>query len=297
MIIPIFTDESAQQGGWHGIQLSEAFAKRGHQAVFIALQEGLIDLSGAGPRITFPGLLQVPAGAFVRGVAAGSLQQVITRLNLLHFLKLQGTYIYNDTKAIERTVDKGMTSFLLHQQGVATPPTWVCESRQLAHTLIQQHLATNPRMVIKPLFGSQGKGVRLLTAGTALPLPGDRFVDGVYYLQSYVDTGPQSHDYRVLVVNDQPVAAMQRSGEGWLHNVALGARCQASQEQEVLEIAVRAARALGIDYCGVDVIRDLQGQLWVLEVNSIPAWRGLQGVTHFSIAQVLVDHFLSRFNG
>ncbi|HAF01685.1 MAG TPA: alpha-L-glutamate ligase, partial [Methylophilaceae bacterium] len=64
----------------------------------------------------------------VRGVAAGSLQQVITRLNILHMLKMQGVYIYNDAKSIERTVDKGMTSFLLKQHGIASPATWVCES-------------------------------------------------------------------------------------------------------------------------------------------------------------------------
>lgn len=292
MIIPIFTDESAQQGGWHGIELSHAFAARGHQAVFIALQNGMMDLSSITPHIVFPELLRLPAGAFIRGISAGTLQQVITRLNLLHLLKLQGSYIYNDTKAIERTVDKGMTSFLLRQYGVATPATWVCESRLVAHKVIAQHLAKHQKMVIKPLFGSQGKGVRLLTDKTPLPLPGDRFVEGVYYLQAFVDTGVHCHDYRVLVVNDQPVAAMQRSGEGWLHNVAQGARCQAAMDKEVLEIAVRAARALDIDYCGVDVIRDVQGQLWVLEVNSIPAWRGLQGVTDFNIAQVLVDDCL-----
>jgi tetrahydromethanopterin:alpha-L-glutamate ligase len=49
-----------------------------------------------------------------------------------------------------------------------------------------------------------------------------------------------------------------------------------------------------IDYCGVDVIRDGQGKLYVLEVNSIPAWKGLQGVVEFDIAQALVDDFLGK---
>jgi len=297
MVIPIFTDEAAQQGGWHGIELRQAFAKRGVETAFIELQSGLMDLSDQHPQVVFSELGSVYVGAFVRGIAAGTLQQVITRLNLLHLLHRQGVYVYNNAKAIERTVDKGMTSYLLREHGVATPPTWVCESRHTAHAILHQHLAQCPCMVIKPLFGSQGKGVRLLHANAPWPLPGDQFVDGVYYLQAFVDSGAHSYDYRVLVVNREPVAAMQRQGDGWLHNVAQGAQVQAIQDQAVLDIAVAAANALDIDYCGVDVIRDAQGQLWVLEVNSIPAWHGLQSVTSFNIAQVLVDDFLGRLDG
>lgn len=297
MKIPIFTDESAQQGGWHGTALMQAFAKRGHEAVLVDLQDCVIDLSGDAPTIQLPNVDCVPAVAFVRGIAGGTLQQVITRLNVLHMLKMQGTYIYNDTKAIERTVDKGMTSFLLKQDGIATPATWVCESRAIAHQRIEAHLAVHPYLIIKPLFGSQGQGVTRLQANTPRPLPKDAFVDGVFYLQAFVDTGRHTYDYRVFVVNGQPVAAMQRSGEGWLHNVAQGASCKSTQESDVLEMAVRAANALNIEYCGVDVIRDQHGQLWVLEVNSIPAWRGLQSVTKVDIAQTLVDDLLSKQHG
>jgi tetrahydromethanopterin:alpha-L-glutamate ligase len=297
MIIPIFTDESAQQGGWHGTALIEAFAKRGHDAVLVELQDVLIDLSHTKPSIQLPNLTQKPDLAFVRGIAGGTLQQVITRLNVLHMLKMQGAYIYNDAKAVERTVDKGMTSFLLKQHDVATPATWVCESRHHTHQLIQQLFEQHDDIIIKPLFGSQGKGVRRLTRDMPLPLPRDAHVDGVFYLQTFIDSGQHNYDYRVFVINQEPVAAMQRSGQGWLHNVAQGAQCKASDELDVLEIAVKAAKALQIDYCGVDVIRDSHGQLWVLEVNSIPAWRGLQGVTQHNIAQLLVDDLLSKQHG
>ena len=124
-----------------------------------------------------------------------------------------------------------------------------------------------------------------------LPLPGDIFVDGVFYLQSFVKA---SHDYRVFVVNNHAIAAMKRTGDSWLHNAALGAKCAACNEADVMEIALQAARVLEIDYCGVDVIRDENGQLFVLEVNSIPAWRGLQSVTGINIAQALADDFLSK---
>ena len=282
MKIVIFTDDA----GWHGAQLKQAFLARGVEPIFASLQDCVIDLSGKQPHIQIPPIDALPKAAFVRGIAGGSLQQITARLNILHMLKALGVLVYNDGKAIERTVDKAMTSFLLHQAGIATPQTWVCESRHHAHDIIDK----NTQLVIKPLFGSQGQGVRLVDADK-LPLPMDAFVDGAFYLQSLIKA---SHDYRVFVVNNQAVAAMRRTGEGWLHNVAQGAQCESSSDLDVLAIALQAALVLDIAYCGVDVIRDENGKLLVLEVNSIPAWRGLQSVTDINIAQMLVDDLLSK---
>jgi RimK family alpha-L-glutamate ligase len=287
MKIPIFTDDA----GWHGEQLKQAFAARGIDTVFVSLKDCIIDLSGEMPEIRIPCLETLPKAAFVRGIAGGTLQQITTRLNVLHMLKLQGAKVYNDGRAIERTVDKAMTSFLLHQNGVETPQTWVCESRHQAHEIIKQQC----QLVIKPLFGSQGQGVRLVDT-TQPPVPMDAFVDGVYYLQRFIEA---PHDYRVFVVNNQAVAAMKRTGADWLHNVAQGAQCRSvnitnDDDADVLAMALQAASVLDIDYCGVDIIRDENGKLWVLEVNSIPAWQGLQSVSSTNIAQVLVDDFLSR---
>ena len=285
----IFTDIA----GWHGAQLKQAFAARNVEAVFVSLQDCVIDLSAEKPSINIPHFAKdkinsLPKAVFVRGVAGGTLQQIITRLNILHMLKAMGVNIYNDGKAIERTVDKAMTSFLLQQFGVATPQTWVCESRKQAHDIVEK----NAQLVIKPLFGSQGAGVRLIEK---MPLPMDAFVDGVFYMQQFIET---THDYRVFVVNNQVVAAMKRTGETWLHNVAQGAKCEnildKSAEHDVLATALQAALVLDIAYCGVDVIKDKNGKIFVLEVNSIPAWRGLQSVTETNIAQALVDDFLSQ---
>ena len=291
MRIPIFTDEVVSDGGWHGAQLTTAFATRGVQAVLVSLQDCVIDLSAQKPNIKIPHFAKykingLPKAAFVRGIAGGTLQQITARLNILHMLKALGVRVYNDGKAIERTVDKAMTSFLLHHAGIATPQTWVCESRHHAHDIIDK----NTQLVIKPLFGSQGQGVRL--ADKAKPaLPMDAYVDGVFYLQKFIHA---PHDYRVFIVNHQAVAAMKRTGNTWLHNVAQGAECKKNSENDVLDIALKASLVLDIAYCGVDVIRDSKGKLLVLEVNSIPAWRGLQGVSPVNIAQILADDFLSH---
>lgn len=293
--IPVFTDDP----GWHGKRLEEAFASHGIEVVFVSLRECGLGLTDSGASLFIPGFNQIPAGVFVRGVPGGSVQQVIQRLNILHVLRMQNVLVYNDGRAVERTVDKAMTSFLLHRSGVPTPATWVCESRQQAMRIVADEHTQGHQVVIKPLFGSQGMGVRRLDAGSVLPVPMEQHVEGVYYLQRYVDSGEGAwHDYRVFVINGKAVAAMVRRGTSWINNVALGGRCEAQLPVgEVAALAQAAANAVDINYCGVDLIRDRNGKIYVLEVNSIPAWRGLQGVTHLDIAQCLVDDFVARLQG
>ena len=293
--IPVFTDDP----GWHGRQLQEAFASRGYDAVFMSLREGQFNLQPGVSGISLPGFKDaLPPGVFVRGVSGGTLQQVIMRLDILHALKMVGVVVYNDGRAIERTVDKAMTSFLLHFNGIPTPPTWVCESREHAQGILLRETMAGRHLVLKPLFGSQGVGVQRLEAGMPLPVPMQEHVDGVYYLQGYVDSGEGAwHDYRVFVINREVVAAMVRRGNQWVNNVAQGGRCESIQPgQQLAELALAAARAVDIDYCGVDIIRDRDGKLFVLEVNSIPAWRGLQKVAGVDIAQSLVDEFLAKLD-
>lgn len=293
MKIPIFTDEA----GWQGHQLKQAFARRSVETVFVSLQDCGLHLVQQSPAIHIPHFDAAPPAAFVRGVAGGTMQQVIARLNVLHMLSKQGVRIYNKTQAIERTVDKAMTSFLLCLHKVATPATWVCESRGQVELIRQAAQKNNQELVLKPLFGSQGQGVRKLLAHEPMPVPMQQYVDGVYYLQQLIETADTPHDYRVFVVGGKVIAAMKRFGSSWVNNVAAGARCEAVQpNQEMAQIALQAAKAVDIDYCGVDIIQAASGEYYVLEVNSIPAWRGLQGVTNINIADVLVDDFLNKLN-
>ncbi|MCB5187278.1 RimK family alpha-L-glutamate ligase [Methylobacillus caricis] len=294
--IPVFTDDP----GWHGKRLKEAFAVRGYEAEFISLKDCALNLASNGkPAVLIPGFEEgLPDGVFVRGVPGGTLQQVIARLDILHALKLLGVTVYNDGRTVERTVDKAMTSFLLHLNNVPTPNTWVCESRGQAHELILRETMAGRTLVIKPLFGSQGKGVRKLEQGMPFPVPMEEHVDGLYYLQSYIDSGEGAwHDHRVFVINGKAVAAMKRYGSHWVNNVAQGGRCESiTARGELATLAEAAASAVNADYCGVDIIRDSDGKLYVLEVNSIPAWKGLQGVAGLDVAQALVDDFLAHIS-
>lgn len=297
MKIPIFTDDP----GWHGNALQQSFAAQGVEAIFVPLNSCLIHINNsqnsAQPAIVIPQFESaLPKAVFVRGVSGGTLQQVITRLNFLHMLQQLGVMVYNQGRAIERTVDKAMTSFLLQQHGVNTPQTWICESRQ---QIAAVRASVNAPLVLKPLFGSQGVGVQLLQQNAPLPVPMQQYVEGVYYLQQHIKTAEPSHDYRVFVINQQVVATMRRSATQasglFVNNVSAGAVCSAVEAPLALvDIALNAAKAVNIDYCGVDVIQAENGEYYVLEVNSIPAWRGLQSVSQTNIADALVQDFLQK---
>ena len=88
---------------------------------------------------------------------------------------------------------------------------------------------------------------------------------------------------------------MRRIGCSWLNNVAQGARCEAvNLDGIVIHMAETAINVLGMNYGGVDIIGDEQGDYSVIEVNSIPAWKGLQSVCDDNIADRLAEDFLNR---
>lgn len=287
--IALVTDES----GWHGARLRKAFARHGCELRTVSLRDCAFDLHGQGSGLRLPGFGdELPDGVFVRGVPGGTLEQVVLYLDVLHALQLLGVPVYNDGRAIEKSVDKGMTSFLLQRAGIAAAPTWVTGDSEQAAALWARERAAGHRLVVKPLFGSQGHGLRRLSRDHRLPpLPE---YQGVYYLQRFVEGA--GFDWRVFVVNNRAVACMQRRGRGWINNVARGGTCLAVVNDPELErLAEAATAALDMDYAGVDLMRGRDGALQVIEINSIPAWKGLQSVCSVDIAQCLADDFYARY--
>lgn len=290
--IAIITDDP----GWHGARLRRAFAARGFESDYVSLTACRLHLDAPWPPVALPGFESaLPDGVFVRGVPGGSLEQVVFYLDILHALDMLDIPVYNDARAIERTVDKGMTSFLLNRAGIPTPPTWVVNDREQALTIATGELANGHHLVSKPLFGSQGAGLHRYQRSEDLDHLADS--DGTYYLQRFIDCGDQpSHDWRVFVINGKAVAAMRRCGLTWLNNVAQGARCEPVRLDDLLlcRLAEDSVRVVGMAYAGVDIIRDAQGRYSVIEINSVPAWKGLQSVTELVIADALADDFCRR---
>lgn len=289
--VVIFTDEP----GWHGRSLRRALAARGVDSVFLSLKEIRFVVDATGPAPCLPGFDgALPRGAFVRGVPGGPLESVILRLDALHALAMLGVPVFNTGRAIERTVDKVLTSFLLARRGVPTPATWACESIADAQAICAPIFAARGAVVMKPLFGSQGQGLVLLhdAAQLAAEVP----VGGVFYLQEFLGRPvPPHRDWRVMVIDGRARFCMQRESEHWITNRAQGARCLAAPlEQPMAELAEAAATALDVDYAGVDLLRSPAGEWKVTEVNGIPAWWGLTQATGADVTGALVDAFLSR---
>jgi tetrahydromethanopterin:alpha-L-glutamate ligase len=288
--IAIFVDDA----DWHTRRLKRAFATQGVDAVSLSLKESGFAIGGGGHGLRLPGFAEaVPDAVFVRTISAGSFEQVTMRLGMLHALRELGVPVHNDARAIERCVDKSMTSFLLHKQGIPTPATWSIESAAEARRVVRAEARPERPLVLKPLFGSQGRGLRLIDGLAALPPAGE--VAGVYYLQRFIrGRAPGWRDWRVFVIGGRAVAAMIRHGTHWRTNAAQGARCEGVPAAgELARLATAAAAAVGADYAGVDVVQDSDGRHLVLEVNSMPAWAALQRVTDVDIAGALAANLIA----
>ena len=295
--VAIMTDET----GWHTRQLLAALRQRGHVGRCLDLADCRIDTAATWHGLVLPGFgRDLPDAVLVRGIAGGSFEQVTKRLGVLHALRELGVPVYNDARAIERSVDKSMTSLLLHAAGIPSPPSWATESAAEAQRVLMREAAAGHALVLKPLFGSQGKGLQLVgqVDGQFVPLPP---LQGAYgslaYLQRRVlPISSPGFDWRVLVVGGRAVAAMRRVSEFWIHNVAQGARCEPAQlTPDLATLAEAAAQALGMDYAGIDLMPSAgAAPLQVIEVNGVAAWQGLQRVTSLNIAQALVADLIDR---
>jgi len=277
---------------WHGKSLLRAFKRRGIAPLLAPLNAcGFSTETATG--LAIPGLGDHrPDGAFVRFVPGGSFEEVTLYLGVLHALRELGVTVWNDARAIERCVDKSTTTFFLQREGLPTPRTFAGVNRTEAEQIAATLLAEGHKLVQKPLFGAQGKGLRLISKISDLSAPEE--INGVYYLQEFIPPAQEQHqDWRLFVCAGKVVAAMIRHGSSWITNIKQGARAKAAiSSQALIDLALRSAACVGADYAGVDVIQAPDGRFLVLEVNSMPAWNGLQRVIRVPISDHVVDAFL-----
>jgi tetrahydromethanopterin:alpha-L-glutamate ligase len=278
----------SDQRDWHARQMEAAFTAAGARVERVDLADCGFDTSSPSG-LSLPVLgSRLPDAVHVRTLSAGSFEAVTKRLGVLHALTKLGVVVWNDARAIERCVDKSMTSFLLAQAGVPTPPTWTMESAEVARALIEREAPRGP-LVLKPLFGAQGKGLRLIRLPEDLPSPKE--TAGVYYLQQFQSNATQDFtDYRLFVLRGRVIAAMMRRAATWITNVKQGGQPLAVAPDPKMErLAIAAAEAVGAEIAGVDVLVTAHGAPTVLEVNSMPAWSGLQKVSQRNIAEAIAS--------
>jgi len=282
----------AARQGWHTDELCRALAARGHEGRVLSYEALVARLGGAAPAFA-AGETDLGAcdAVLARIIPQGSLEQIIFRVDALHALEERGVPVVNSPRAIERTVDKLWTTAILARAGLAVPETVVCESPDAALAAFRQLRD----VIVKPLFGSMGLGmVRVTSEEMAFRVFRTlETIRGVYYVQRAVDH--DGCDVRAFVVGGRVVGAIERSAAGWKTNLARGGRARATTlSRERTDLALRAARAVGAEYAGVDLLPARDGTDYVVEVNGIPGWRGLQEATSVDVAATIVEHLLGR---
>jgi RimK family alpha-L-glutamate ligase len=275
-------------GGWHAERLERALTARGHECSFAPVTRMAARVFGGIEVASRDVRLDTCDAVIVRGIPRGSLEQIVFRVDALHALAAAGVRVVNDGFAIERAIDKFLASALVAHAGVPTPRTVACER---AEDAFEAFLELGSDVIVKPLFGSMGFGMaRVEDPDVAQRVFRALEIErAVYYLQ---ETVPHDGvDVRALVVGDRVIAAIERVGDGWRANLSRGATPRAIElEEGHAELCVRAARALGVDYAGVDLLRGADGRDYIIEVNAIPGWHGVEQATGVDVAAALVAH-------
>jgi RimK family alpha-L-glutamate ligase len=280
----------SSQRGYHVQALEEAICRKGCKPAFFPITR-MAGWVGGHPAVHVrEEPIEDCQALLVRTIPTGSLEQIIFRINVLHRLERLGVRVVNSGSAIERTVDKYFTSFLFADAGIPTPRTLVTEDFNTALVACQEM----GDVILKPVFGSEGKGmVRVRDEETAYRvLRAWEMNRYIYYIQEYVPHFQE--DIRAFVVKDRVIASMLRSGTGWKTNFSKGAEVKPVKlDGEMETLALKAARLIDLDYAGVDLMRAEDGRAFVVEINSIPGWRGLQKTTSINIADEVIDGVFS----
>lgn len=272
-----------EPGGWHIERLRAAVVRRGHVATIVRWQHLTASVGDEGLRFG-PAAVAAADAIVVRGmpgVATGTadrLESVVFRMDVLGCLETEGMPVVNRPRALEIAIDKYLSLAALARAGLRVPRTVVVQDAEAARAAFA---ALGSSCVAKPIFGSRGRGIALVSTATAAAAAVS--AGGLGYLQEFLPHA--GWDVRVLVIGDQTFAMRRIAAAGeWRTNISLGGRPEAfAPPTGWLELARRAAAAVGANVAGVDILPTDDGPV-VLEVNAVPGWQGLQAVTEIDLA-------------
>lgn len=272
--------------GWHVQDLLRAARELDHRAEavdFRSLAAGVE--TGPEPLAGFD-------AALVRTVPAGSLEQIVFRMDFLHAAAARGLHVINPPRAVETCVDKYLTNVRLAAAGLPTPPTHVAQRADDAFAAFDQ---LGGDVVIKPVFGAEGRGMQRVS-DRELAWRTIRVLEQtgqLIYQQKFIHH--PGHDLRVFVMGGKVRAAMRRSSANdWRTNVAQGGSTERAElSPREAELAVRSAEAVGCPIAGVDLLPGPRGELFVIEVNAVPGWKALATTCGIDIAAEIV-RYVSR---
>ncbi len=267
--------------GWHVRDLVRAAAALGHRAEAVDFRRARAFV--ACPGDPFAGFDAV----FVRTMPPGSLEQVVFRMDVLHRLEARGLPVLNPPRALEVCVDKYLATARLDAAGLPVPSTAACQD---ADGALEAFAALGGDVVVKPLFGSEGRGM-VRVSDPELAWRTFRTLErtqSVLYLQQFV--AHPGWDLRVFVLGGRVLTAMRRyANGGWRTNIAQGGKGEVVRPgPEEERLALRSAAAVGAPVAGVDLLPRPGGGWYVLEVNAVPGWRALAPVTGVDVAAEMV---------
>lgn len=269
-------DLARAAGGRHRVSLV------GFRSLASHVEDGVVQVSADGVN------LSEADAVLVRSMPPGSLEQVVFRMDALGRLEASGTAVVNPPRAIELAVDKYLSTARLAAAGLRVPRTRACQTVDEAMAAFDE---LGGDVVLKPLFGSEGRGIARLNdvdlAWRALRMLSD--LGSVLYLQEFIQH--EGHDLRVLVVGPRTWAIRRTSDGDWRTNLSRGARAEAvTLPGELLQTARRAAAAVGASLAGVDLLPGRDGSVYVLEVNAVPGWKGLAAATVCDVSRAVLEH-------
>lgn len=227
----------------------------------------------------------------VRTMPPGSLEQVVFRMDCLGRYEAAGGTVINPARAIEAAVDKFLTTARLAAAGLRVPRTICCQTADEALTAFAE---LGGDVVLKPLFGSEGRGITRLN-DEALALRAFKMLaqlGAVLYLQEFIPH--EGHDIRLLVIGERILAMRRHNQLDWRTNISRGAVAEAFKpDDSLLEMARRGAAAVGAPLAGVDLLPGRDGVIYAIEVNAVPGWKGLARALDVDVARLVIDYVAS----
>lgn len=266
--------------------LQEACEQAGHEVRVIDYLRCHMEITSMCPKI-FLGDEALRFDAVIPRIGAS---KTFYGTAVVRQFEMMGTYSVNDSIAIGRSRDKLRSLQLLARRGLGLPVTGFANDTRATQHLIE--ICGGSPLVIKLLEGTEGVGVVLAETRKAAEsvIEAFRSLDANILVQEYIEEASGS-DIRCLVVGGKVVAAMKRQGkEGeFRSNLQYGGKASVVRiTPEERLIAVRAARVMGLNFAGVDLLRSHRGPL-IVEVNSSPGLEGIETATGRDVAGAVVN--------
>jgi tetrahydromethanopterin:alpha-L-glutamate ligase len=280
---------------WTACAFVRSIEQRGAEAVPINLATISTSISTTEFTIFDAQLQELALDALlVRDVGISfALEEMEVKHDLVRLVEASGIPVMNSSDAIQNAANKFYSFYLFRRAGLPIPRTIVTAELDVAIKAVE----TFGTALAKPTFGSQGKGIVKLESSqpdVRARLAALQKERGMLYLQEFVPN--PGRDIRVFVVGDGALAAIYRvsSAGAYVSNLSQGGTPVACNiTEEIRDIAVRAAQAIGADFAGVDLLEGADGMV-VLEINGTPSGKGINRACGIDVTETIVDRLFER---